>query len=287
MAINSSVSNLLCSALPELDDIHIAHMTAMDCINVWPCSGESSPTHLLNGLSEAYELETIDEFESYYLRLRAQALKSDANAWNELGWLWLNGFWLTKDISQALRVLRIAFGLGSIESQFNLGLLYAYEMRPANQLMAVGYLEQSFASGYLLAAFTLAELYECTGVELYSGGTTVEPDAVKAWHWYLQAAEAGHCPSQLHVGRLQLSGDGFSGDIAQGLAFLTDAAEASTNSDADEELMDYYLVTRPRNDEYFYWRDRAMLKGSSRAFKYRVYDEQLSITKADSTNDKN
>ncbi|MFF7709491.1 hypothetical protein [Pseudomonas sp. NPDC007930] len=77
-----------------------------------------------------------------YGRLRSHALQGDADALNDLGWLWLNGTRLQGDVPLARRLLRLAFVLGSRDAAFNLAEQAWHGLgRPLDKAVAAQYYE--------------------------------------------------------------------------------------------------------------------------------------------------
>lgn len=75
----------------------------------------------------------------------------------------------------------------------------------------------------------------------------------------------------MKVALRQLEGTGLSGSAEDGVAFLKKAAEYALGAEAAEALMEFYLVTQPGSDDY-YWRDRAITMDSRQARKYQAYE---------------
>lgn len=119
---------------------------------------------------------------AHYADLRIAALDLDADALNDLGWLWLNGSRLPADHALARRLLKLASVQGSAEALFNLGELSYYGKGVAIDLnLAIDYYEQAHAQGIVCAAHALGCLYE-------TGDESLVADHYKAHEWYLRGA---------------------------------------------------------------------------------------------------
>lgn len=119
-----------------------------------------------------------------YHSLRDDALASDPDALNDLGWLWINGSRVPFDSALARRLFKLAYVLGSGEAAFNLAE-QAWHGRGmcVDQDLAASYYEQAYERGIVCAARALGRLHE-------KGVTGQAPDLCKATHWYRLAAES-------------------------------------------------------------------------------------------------
>lgn len=268
MPRKEGISHLPSMRLPTLEQLRITPMSEIQ--RYWTGVGLSTPLFS----ERVCDFEAIGEFQEYYRLLRKAALAGEGNAWNELGWLWMNGFFLAKDHEQAVRVLQIATQFQCPEAHYNLGLIYGYMGSPhRNQPEALPHLEQAYGRGILLAAYSLGELYEGNWVaEQGEVGVFVEPDPQRSWEWYLRGAQGGHVWASMKVALRQLEGTGLSGSVEDGVNLLKQAAEYALGAEPAEALMEFYLVTQPGSDEYHHWRDRAIAMNSSQARRYRAYD---------------
>lgn len=262
------ISGLPSMRLPTLEQLEIRPMSQTQ--RYWTGMGLSTPLFI----EQVHDFEKFEEFHEYYQLLRQQAQAGNANAWNELGWLWMNGFFLANDHERAIRALRIAVQLGNPEAHYNLGLMHGYVLGGhRNQPEAVTYLEQAYERGVLLAAYSLGELYEGDWQpEEGELGIFIAADPDKSWEWYRRCAQNGHVWASMKVALRQLEGTGLSGSAEDGVALLKKAAEYALSAEPAEALMEFYLVTQPGSDDYYYWRNRAIAMDSRQAKKYRAYD---------------
>ena len=119
-----------------------------------------------------------------YRSLRDDALASDPDALNDLGWLWINGRRVPFDSVLARRLFKLAYVLGSGEAAFNLGEQAWYGLGMCvNQDLAASYYDQAYERGVTCAAQALGRLHE-------KGIDGEAPDFAKAAHWYRLAAGA-------------------------------------------------------------------------------------------------
>lgn len=207
-----------------------------------------------------------------YEQLRAEALQGDADALNDLGWLWLNGSRLKPEPLLARRLFKIAAVLGSPEALFNLAeqAFYGKGAR-ANPLLAIDYYEQAFESGIPCAAQALGGLYE-------RGDEGVPIDHAKAIAWYKRGADEQDTMACFLHGRLALDESSSEYNQAIGLYWLQWAA-MSGEVLASERLADFYRSTfdsppDPDGRLYCFWRDMAISQGSRLAEGMLALDRQ-------------
>lgn len=129
-----------------------------------------------------------------YRSLRDDALASDPDALNDLGWLWINGRGVPFDSALARRLFKLAYVLGSGEAAFNLGeqAWYGRSVR-INHDLAASYYEQACERGVMCAAQVLGRLHE-------KGVDGEAPDFAKATHWYRLAAGAAFALGEKYYG---------------------------------------------------------------------------------------
>jgi len=125
-----------------------------------------------------------------YRSLRDDALASDPDALNDLGWLWINGSRVPMDPVLARRLFKLAYALGSAEAGFNLAeqACHGRGMR-VDQDLAVSYYEQAYERGIVQAARALGHLHE-------QGVAGRPPDCRQALRWYRRAAEHAFAPRE-------------------------------------------------------------------------------------------
>lgn len=130
-----------------------------------------------------------------YRSLRDDALASDPDALNDLGWLWINGSRVLFDSVLARRLFKLAYVLGSGEAAFNLAEQAWYGRGMCvNHDLAACYYEQAYERGITGAAGAQGLLHE-KGV----GGQA--PDFGLATHWYRLAFGAASISGEQCYGR--------------------------------------------------------------------------------------
>lgn len=216
------------------------------------------------------DCEGVDAARSHYARLRQQALAEDADALNDLGWLWLNGRWLPADPGKAHRLFKLAVALGSDQALFNLGEQYCYGKGVTVGLaLAADYYELAWERGVIQAARALGGLLE----ERARDGCA---DPVRAAEWYRRAASGGDGEAALALGCLLLDEEVGCVDAMQGTWWLQVAA-AQGCMVAAERLAHFFAggfrFHDPQRYLYRLWRDHALRMGSSLAREMKTLDD--------------
>ncbi|WP_411819481.1 tetratricopeptide repeat protein [Hyphococcus formosus] len=141
----------------------------------------------------------------------------DADAQHLLGYLYENGFGVTRDLQHAVNLyLRAARG-GNAEAQFALGeLAYEGEGIEQNAKTAAGW--------YLLAAKQDHALAKLRLGVLYAEGNGVKRDRQKALSYFEDAAIAGEPIAQRNLAIAYLSGDGVAQNLGKAAEWFELAA---------------------------------------------------------------
>ncbi|MBX5576011.1 sel1 repeat family protein [Pseudomonas aeruginosa] len=286
MSKSADVFNLMDSLLAPSDQVEITEPGEVQRLY----AGIGMPALRTAELAEQSRLFTYHEIKAanpllrlsdpirlrrQYEQLRAEALQGDADALNDLGWLWLNGSRLKPEPLLARRLFKIAAVLGSSEALFNLAeqAFYGKGVR-ANPLLAIDYYEQAFESGIPCAAQALGGLYE-------RGDEGVRIDHAKAIAWYKRGADEQDTMACFLHGRLALDESSSEYNQAIGLYWLQWAA-MSGEVLASERLADFYRSTfdsPPDRDGrlYCFWRDMAISQGSRLAEEMLALDGQCQL----------
>ena len=286
MSKSADVFNLMDNLLPLSNQVEIAEPGEMQRLY----AGIGMPALRVAELAEPNRLFTYYEIKAAnpllgltdpirlrrcYEQLRAQALQGDADALNDLGWLWLNGSRLEPEPVLAKRLFKIAAVLGSSEALFNLAeqTFYGKGVR-SNPALAIDYYEQAFELGITCAAQALGGLYE-------RGDEGVPIDHASAIAWYKRGADEQDTMACFLHGRLALDELSSEYNPVVGLYWLQWAA-MSGEVLASECLADFYRSTfdtppDPNGRLYSFWRDLAISQGSSLAEEMMARDGQCLL----------
>lgn len=185
----------------------------------------------MNPLKAAFARES---FLLLYAQLRRAALEHDADALNDLGWLWLDGRTLIEDPAIALHLFRLAAADDLSEAFFNLGQLYTYGIGVSvDERMAQRWLKKAFKGGIREAALEVAWLYDTRDRKGSCEASQVKADNRKAFRWYRKAARAGDTAAFARLGKSYLEGNGVSRHVSKGLFWLQRAALSGDAAAAD------------------------------------------------------
>lgn len=274
MSESANVFNLLNEELPKENEIVIVIPDELQRLYV----GIGMPSLRVMERLEAGKLTTLHEclvdhplyslvepveIRRRYMQLRAEAIQGDADALNDLGWLWLNGSRLIADPALAGRLFSLASSEGCGEALFNLAEMtwYGRGGKP-DPALASDYYEQAYKAGMPGAARALGLI--CENEE--SG--TIQ-DSGKAVVWFRRAVEEGDVGAGFYLGRLLLDASLKEYDPVQAVYWLQWAAMQGEVS-ASERLVELYCSvfdSPPDPDGLLrrFWLERAINQGSSRA----------------------
>jgi TPR repeat protein len=284
---SANIFNLMDRLLPKPELVELASPNelqrlyagiGMPALRVEELSGPGLVTY--QDYKEANPLRVLDdpdEILKRYSELRVHALEGDEDALNDLGWLWVNGLKLKRDLPLARRLFKIAMDQGSAEAVFNLGeMAYYGKAQPVDLNRAVGYYELAYDSGIGCAARALGDIYE-------EGGEVVSVDLPKAVSWYKLAAADDDLMACVSLGRLLLNRHSSLYDPAVGLYWTQWAAMKGCVS-ATELLFDFYYCTfdnppDPDRRLYGFWLDLAISQGSTQAMEWKAADDAFVLGK--------
>lgn len=276
MSKSADVFNLMDNLLPRAEFVELAEPDeilllyagiGMPSLRVMELSGQAGITyHEIKAANPLLGLVEPIMVRSRYAELREQAIMEDADALNDLGWLWLNGSRLKASPALARRLFKLAAVMGSAEALFNLAEQAFYGKGIAvNPVLAIDYYEQAFEAGIPCAAQALGSLYE-------RGDESVIADHGKAISWYKRGAAEHDAMACFLLGRLALDEASTEYDPALGLYWLQWAAMKGQVL-ATERLTDFYFSTfesppDPNGLLFRFWRDLAITQGSSWVMRF-------------------
>lgn len=271
MSKSADVFNLMDNLLPRDEQVDFARPSelvrlyagiGMPSLRAMELSGQAGVTyHEIKAANPLLGLVDPIRVRQRYSELREQALQGDAEALNDLGWLWLNGSRLKASPALARRLFKLAAVMGSAEALFNLAEQAFYgKGLSINSVLAIDYYEQAFEAGIPCAAQALGSLYEL-------GDESVMADHGKAISWYKKGAAENDAMACFLLGRLALDEASTEYDQAQGLYWLQWAAMKGQVL-ATERLAEFYFSTfesppDPDGLLFDFWRDLAISQGSS------------------------
>lgn len=148
--------------------------------------------HLLAQAEKLFDAERYGDALAQYRNL---AEAGHPRAQLMVGWIYHHGLGLQENFDEARKWYSIAAGQGSMEAQFNLGVLC---MKEGDFAVGRDWYQKAASQGYLPARYRLAWSYES------DSGTTV--DREKAFHLFEQTTKEGHLPSQMVIAKRLLAG---------------------------------------------------------------------------------
>ena len=292
MEESSTVSQLLEHLLPHQDDVVIENIQSL-------YAGIGQPTwrayahqvQYLHDLSHVEdktsaqnpysEVATTAQVRDYYLQLRSQALAGNADAINDLGWHFLNGFGLAYEPVLAGKLLTIAAAEGALMARFNLGQQAYYGKGMAvDVVLAAQYYEQALEDAHPWAALALGRLYDTQGSE---DEHDLPSDQARAVDYYQQAAEWKLYEAGFYLGQMFLKRDSKHYNLADALYWLQWSATHGC-SFSSEALARYYVedcfLDFPREAAqalYCFWRDFSIRQNGYESEQWLALDEAIEV----------
>ena len=226
---------------------------------------------LAAGISPGVVAGDVEDCENYYFAADYKqafpvcsraAKQGDVIAQSGLGWMYINGYGVTKNYREAAKWFRLAAEQGHANAQNNLGLMYANgDGVPENDREAVKWYKLATEQGYANAQNNLGAMYDNgDGVSendreavkwyrlaaeqglaiaqnnlgwMYGNGYGVTKNYREAVKWYRLAAEQGHASAQYNLGVMYGNGEGVIQDYQEAYIWYSLAAVSGYN-DASE-----------------------------------------------------
>ena len=185
---------------------------------------------------------------------RKSAEQGNASGQANLGYMYSNGYGVTKDYAEAIKWYRKSAEQGDAVGEVNLGFMYRNGFGVAkDEAEAVKWYRKSAEQGNSVGQRNMGVVYE-NGISvtqdyaeamrwyrksveqgdvdgqiglgnMYFNGKGVETDYVEAFNLFLKSAEQGHIMGQYNVGLMYESGMGVTQDKAEALKWYTKASE--------------------------------------------------------------
>lgn len=126
--------------------------------------------------------------------LETKAKAGDANAQNDLGVMYFEGYRVEQDEKKGLELFRKAADQGVSEAQYNLGFIYLIEGAKPDYDKAFKLIEKAANQGYAPAEAKIGSMY--------AEGEGVAQDHAKAAKWFMKALRRGspEHSKALHMG---------------------------------------------------------------------------------------
>jgi len=150
--------------------------------------------------------------------LTALAVKGDARAQAQLGFMYVTGKGVERDLNEAAKWFRKAAEQGHTKAQYNLGMMYVRGEgveRDFNE--AAKWFTKAAEQGDAMAPYNLGLMYD--------KGDGVEKDYKEAAKWYRKAALQGHAKAQFNLGVRYEEGQGVEQDFKEAVKWYHKAAD--------------------------------------------------------------
>jgi TPR repeat protein/S1-C subfamily serine protease len=163
------------------------------------------------------------DFPTAFRIFRELALKGDATAQNELGFMYQSGLSVAIDYAEALKWYKLSAAQGYAQGQNNLGSMYHNGYGVSKDYAeAFKWYRLSAAQGNAHGQANLGAMYR--------NGLGVVKDDAEAFKWYRLSAAQGNAQGQNNLGMMYHNGYGVSQDYAEALKwYRLSAAQGNAN----------------------------------------------------------
>lgn len=197
--------------------------------------------------------------------LRQEADNGNAEAQAYLGAVLAGGYGVPANLPAAMQYLQMASEQGQNEAQYALGMLLLkaasdkngeIEVQVQQQQWAIHWLNQAAAAGEPRAMYQVGSLF--------STGSGVDQDLVKAAEWVSASANAGYPEAQYQMGTMLLSGSGVEKN-PQWAAYWFEKAAEQGSPDAQYNLALMYEAgdggLEESKEKAIFWLQKAAAQG--------------------------
>lgn len=151
-------------------------------------------------------------------QVRQAADRQDPYAQHYLGYCYVQGFRVTRDLAEGISWYQLAWQNGYLPAANNLGVLYQGGLLGhPDMAKAIEFYSQAAERG-------LAQSQANLGL-VYQKGIGVPPNPNLALKWFRLAAAQGHTTAMIGLGRLYQTGQGVSRDLAEAAAWFQKALD--------------------------------------------------------------
>ena len=186
----------------------------------WGPLGEAGHPQALVGLGLMHEAgRGVEQDLTEAVRLYRLAAEQDsAEGQTSLGVMYEYGIGVDQSVTEAVRWYRLAGEQGHARGQKNLGTMYEFGKGVQRSLTeATRWYRLAAEQGYAEGQTSLGVMYE--------NGAGIEQNFTEAVRWYRLAAEQGHARGQKNLGLMYESGRGVAQSLAEAVRWYQLAAE--------------------------------------------------------------
>jgi TPR repeat protein len=210
-----------------------------------------------NSIQDAERAIKNKEYELAIKIAQPYAQKGNSAAQAILGFVYLNGYGVSQNYSEALKYFKLSSDQNNSYSQNMIGLMYANGNGvEKNIIEAVKYFKQSAAQGYSLAQTNLALAY--------LKGEGVPQNYNEALKWLKLAVKQNYPQAQYELANLYLNGSGVELNLQEALRYYKLSADQGF-SNAENQLGIIYELGRgvPRNyEQAIFWYKKSAEKNN-------------------------
>ena len=207
---------------------------------------------VFNSVASQYHLGVMyqqkQDYEKAMEWYQKAAAQGNANAQNNIGYMYLHGFGVKQDYAQAMEWYQKAAAQGLDSAQTNIGYMYRHGLGvKQDYAKAKEWYEKAAAQGEAEAQNNLAHMY------YYGHG--VRQDYAKAMEWHQKAAAQGLDSAQNSIGTMYFHGQGVEQDHNKAVEWFEKAA-LNGNNNAQYNLGEFYYHVKQDYAKALEWYEK-------------------------------
>ncbi|KAI8884902.1 HCP-like protein [Backusella circina FSU 941] len=182
-------------------------------------AAEYGNTEAMYQLGYQYRLKgNKDNYEKSIYWYQQAAAQNYPDAFNDLGYIYLEGLTEVQDYERAMFYFRQASALKSSTAQYNLGHMFMNGLGvPINYKQAIKWYRKAAVKGYAKAQNNIGYMYQI--------GLGMNPNYNRAKSWYQSAAAQADPRAQYHLGEMHEKGQGSGCNIDEAIQWYTLSAK--------------------------------------------------------------
>src|SRR5882724_3392068 len=158
------------------------------------------------------------------------AKRGDADAQNNLGWIYLNGYGVSKNVDEAIKWLTKSAENGNLQAAGRLAAHYFFDMGEYKDIQeGIRWYRFGAERGDISDQTSLAFILREGGFPF--NDIKIEKDPNEAAKWYLRAARQGNGDAQIEIGEMYAEGEGVSQDFVEAYKWFNIAATSTEKPD--------------------------------------------------------
>jgi hypothetical protein len=188
-----------------------------------PSWADTQPVSLSGTNANQATTEATNNNQEIITLIRNAAEHGDADAQNNLGWIYLNGYGVSKNVDEAIKWLTKSAQNGNLQAAGRLAAHYFFDMGEYKNIQeGMRWYRFGAERGDISSQRTLGLILREGGFDL--ANITIEKDPNEAAKWYLRAAKQGDGDAQIKIGEMYAEGEGVSQNFVEAFKWFNIAA---------------------------------------------------------------